>query len=59
MGRVFKAVHQTMSRVVALKVVASEPREERAGAQQMFMRQCAPLALMHPNIVTADANQIG
>jgi serine/threonine-protein kinase len=60
MGRVFKAVHQTMNRVVALKVVASSlVKNERA--QQMFMREVRAAArLMHPNIVTAyDANQIG
>jgi serine/threonine-protein kinase len=60
MGRVFKAVHQTMNRIVALKVVASSlVKNERA--QQMFMREVRAAArLMHPNIVTAyDANQIG
>jgi serine/threonine-protein kinase len=60
MGRVFKAIHQTMNRVVALKVVSSSlVKNERA--QQMFTREVRAAArLMHPNIVTAyDANQIG
>ncbi|OAI38781.1 hypothetical protein AYO40_06395 [Planctomycetaceae bacterium SCGC AG-212-D15] len=60
MGRVFKAVHQTMNRIVALKVVASS-LVKNVRAQQMFMREVRAAArLMHPNIVTAyDANQIG
>lgn len=60
MGRVFKAEHQTMNRVVAIKVLAPNlvktPR-----AQQLFQREVRAAAkLVHPNIVTAfDANQIG
>jgi serine/threonine-protein kinase len=60
MGRVFRAEHQTMSRVVAIKVLAAHlvktPR-----AQQLFQREVRAAAkLVHPNIVTAfDANQIG
>jgi serine/threonine protein kinase len=60
MGRVFKAVHETMNRVVALKLVSSGlVRTERA--RQMFQREVlAAGRLMHPNIVTAyDANEIG
>lgn len=60
MGRVFKAMHQTMHRVVALKVVSNQLL--RTGkAQQMFQREVRALArLIHPNIVTAyDANQLG
>src|SRR5438876_9545950 len=58
MGRVFKAEHQTMSRVVALKVLSgSLMRTERA--RQLFQREVRAAArLTHPNIVTAyDANQ--
>lgn len=60
MGRVFKAIHQTMNRVVALKVVTSQLVKTEHG-RQLFMREVRAAArLMHPNIVTAyDANQIG
>jgi serine/threonine protein kinase len=60
MGRVFKAMHQTMHRVVALKVVTSQLVKTEQG-RQLFMREVRAAArLMHPNIVTAyDANQIG
>jgi serine/threonine protein kinase len=59
MGRVFKAVHQTMNRIVALKVVTSQLVKTEQG-RQLFMREVRAAArLMHPNIVTAyDANQI-
>jgi serine/threonine-protein kinase len=60
MGRVFKAVHQTMHRIVALKVVTSQLVKTEQG-RQLFLREVRAAArLMHPNIVTAyDANQIG
>jgi serine/threonine protein kinase len=60
MGRVFMAEHQTMRRIVALKVLASELlRTERA--QELFLREVRVIAkLTHPNIVTAfDANEVG
>jgi serine/threonine-protein kinase len=60
MGRVFKAEHQTMNRVVALKVLSPElMRTERA--RRLFQREVRAAArLVHPNIVTAfDANQAG
>jgi serine/threonine protein kinase len=60
MGRVFKAVHRTMNRVVAVKVLAPHlVRTEKA--QHLFQREVRAAArLIHPNIVTAyDANQIG
>lgn len=59
MGRVYKALHQTMNRVVALKVltphVTKTPR-----AQKLFAREVQAAAqLNHPNIVTAyDAGQL-
>ena len=59
MGRVFKAEHRTMGRVVALKVLAPDLlRTDRA--QEMFLREVRAAAqLVHPNIVTAyDANEI-
>src|SRR5947208_2431081 len=60
MGRVYKARHRTMNRVVALKVLApdltSSPR-----AQDMFLCEVRAVAqLVHPNLVTAfDANKVG
>ena len=60
MGRVYKAEHRTMGRVVALKVLAPEllsnPR-----AVELFQHEVRAAAqLVHPNIVTAyDANRSG
>ena len=53
MGRVFKAIHLTMNRVVALKVLSAHyGRTERA--QKLFRREMQAIArLSHPNIVTA------
>ncbi len=59
MGRVYQALHETMNRVVALKVlmpqVTKTPR-----AQKLFLREVQAAAqLNHPNIVTAfDAGQL-
>jgi len=60
MGRVFKAEHGTMHRVVALKVLAPQlTRTERA--RNLFENEVRAAArLVHPHIVTAfDANQVG
>ena len=59
MGRVFKAQHVTMNRVVALKVLTPSLLKT-ARAQDLFMREVRLAAqLVHQNIVTAfDANQI-
>jgi eukaryotic-like serine/threonine-protein kinase len=59
MGRVFKAEHRTMGRIVALKVLAPDLLcTDRA--QDLFLREVRAAAqLVHPNIVTAyDANEI-
>ncbi|HBI46797.1 MAG TPA: hypothetical protein DDY78_28680 [Planctomycetales bacterium] len=59
MGRVFKAEHRTMRRIVALKVLAPHLlRTDRA--RELFLREVRAAAqLVHPNIVTAyDANEI-
>lgn len=59
MGRVYKAIHQTMNRVVALKVLAPHLMKTTK-AQKLFRREVQAAArLIHPNIVTAyDANKI-
>jgi serine/threonine-protein kinase len=59
MGRIFKARHQTMNRLVALKVLAPQfVNTERA--RQLFLREVQAAArLSHPNIVTAyDADEV-
>jgi serine/threonine-protein kinase len=60
MGRVYKAEHRTMARVVALKVLAPSLLQT-ARAQDLFLREARAVAqLVHPNIVTAfDANEAG
>ncbi len=59
MGRVFKAEHVTMKRVVAIKVLTPELMQTER-AQQLFAREVQVAAsLAHPNIVTAfDANVV-
>ncbi len=59
MGRVYKALHQTMNRTVALKVLAPH-LVKTSKAQKLFLREVQAAAkLNHPNIVTAyDANQV-
>jgi serine/threonine-protein kinase len=59
MGRVFKAVHQTMNRTVALKLL-SPNLVQTPRARELFQREVRAAAkLNHANIVTAyDANQI-
>jgi eukaryotic-like serine/threonine-protein kinase len=59
MGRVFKAEHLTMQRIVALKVLSPGLLgSERA--RELFLREVRAAAqLVHPNIVTAyDANEV-
>jgi eukaryotic-like serine/threonine-protein kinase len=60
MGRVYKAEHQTLGRVVALKVLAPGLVKTRR-ARELFRREVrAAAVLVHPHIVTAfDANQVG
>jgi serine/threonine-protein kinase len=58
MGRVYKAEHRTLKRVVALKALApSALRSDRA--QELFLREVRAVAqVVHPNIVTAfDADR--
>jgi serine/threonine protein kinase len=59
MGRVFKARHRAMSRIVALKVLSSKlVKTDRA--QELFQREARAAArLLHPNIVAAyDFNHV-
>jgi eukaryotic-like serine/threonine-protein kinase len=60
MGHVYKAVHQTMGRFVALKVLAPELTKTEK-ARSLFQTEVRAAAkLNHPNIVTAyDANHAG
>jgi len=59
MGRVFKAQHVAMGRVVALKVLSPNVVKS-AYARALFAREVEAVGkLSHPNIVTAlDANEI-
>lgn len=59
MGRVYKAEHQTMNRVVALKVLAPNLVKDSRGLE-LFLREVRAAAqLVHPNIVHAyDANEV-
>jgi len=58
MGRVFKAEHTTLGRIVALKVLP-RPRASRPGAIERFKREArASAQLDHPHIVhTYDVGQ--
>lgn len=59
MGKVYKAEHMTMQRVVALKVLSAEITRT-ARARHLFRREVrAAGRLTHPNIATAyDANEV-
>jgi serine/threonine-protein kinase len=60
MGRVYKAQHRTMQRLVALKVLAPNLLQTER-AKDLFLREVrAAGQLVHPHIVTAyDANNAG
>jgi len=60
MGRVFKAVHQTMGRFVALKILSPRLMQTER-ARELFQREVKNAGkLHHPNIVTAyDAHITG
>lgn len=59
MGKVFKARHRVMRRLVALKVIGVDPRRYE-GAVRRFQREAKAAArLNHPNIVAAfDADEV-
>jgi len=60
MGQVFKARHQAMGRIVALKVIRKD-RLENETAVKRFRREIHAVAqLSHPNVVLAfDADAVG
>ncbi|HEY1860968.1 MAG TPA: serine/threonine-protein kinase, partial [Gemmataceae bacterium] len=60
MGRVYRAEHRTMNRIVALKILAPNLLQTDR-AQALFRREVRAVArLVHPNIVSAfDANHVG
>jgi serine/threonine-protein kinase len=59
MGRVYKAEHRTMGRIVALKLLQPSVLSTKR-ATELFQHEVRAIAqLQHPNIVTAyDANEI-
>jgi serine/threonine protein kinase/formylglycine-generating enzyme required for sulfatase activity len=60
MGQVFKARHQHMDRVVAIKVMRKESLQSADSVRRFYQEIKAAAALMHPNIVMAfDAGQVG
>jgi hypothetical protein len=60
MGKVFKAEHRLMARVVALKVIHQHLLAEPAAVERFRLEVRAAARLAHPNIVTAhDAEQAG
>ena len=59
MGHVFKAVHATMGRLVAVKVLLPRICKDKASLELFNREVRAAAQLHHPNIVTAyDANEI-
>ncbi len=59
-GHVFKARHQRMNRIVALKLIRSERLAEPDAVQRFHREVQAAAQLNHPNIVVAyDADQVG
>jgi serine/threonine-protein kinase len=59
MGRVYRAEHRTMKRIVALKVLASKLLNTERAIELFLHEVRAVSQLVHPNIVTAfDANEI-
>jgi uncharacterized protein (TIGR03067 family) len=60
MGQVYKAEHQLMERVVALKVISHSLTDNAAMVERFRREVKAAARLTHPNIVTAyDAEQSG
>jgi serine/threonine protein kinase len=58
MGRVFKALHRRMERLVALKLLHKRALQSEEAVQRFHREARAAARLMHPNIVTAyDADE--
>jgi eukaryotic-like serine/threonine-protein kinase len=59
MGRVYRAEHRWMARVVALKTLAPDRMKDEAAVQRFYSEVRAAARLLHPNIVTAfDAGEV-
>jgi serine/threonine protein kinase/WD40 repeat protein len=60
MGQVFRAQHQHMQRIVALKVIRKENLGSPDAVKRFYQEVQAAAQLTHPNIVVAyDAGQVG
>jgi serine/threonine protein kinase len=60
MGQVFKARHDKMGRVVALKVIRKDKLASPSSVQRFYQEVRAAAQLSHPNIVIAyDAGSLG
>ena len=60
MGQVFKAFHQPMNRVVALKVIRKELLANPQAVGRFYQEVRAAAQLTHPHVVIAhDAGQVG
>lgn len=60
MGRVYRAEHRLMNRMVALKVINRDLLAERSVVDRFRREVQAAAQLSHPNIVTAyDAEEVG
>jgi serine/threonine-protein kinase len=60
MGQVFKARHQALGRVVALKVLRQEQTANLEAIERFRREVQAAAQVSHPNVVLAfDANQVG
>lgn len=59
MGRVYRAEHRWMARVVALKTLAPDRMRDEGAVQRFYSEVRAAARLLHPNIVTAfDAGEV-
>ncbi|MBL9094370.1 MAG: serine/threonine-protein kinase, partial [Planctomycetaceae bacterium] len=60
MGKVYKAQHRRMKRIVALKVMSSAAMQDDAAVKRFQREVEAAARLEHPNIVTAyDSGEVG
>jgi serine/threonine-protein kinase len=51
MGRVYLAMHATIGRLLAVKVLVGEHAVERGGAERLFREAQSAAAIGHPNII--------